>query len=170
VEQPAPPEDPEPPEVPTPPDDPAPFALQIASFETAAKALGETRRLRAAGYPAFTLPTVSPEGLRVRRIYLGAYRTAAEAREAAAALKARRVVTDFAVHRLPFALELAPPEEPGQARALREKCEALGYLPEEVGEGLGRRWRLQAFRTRQEAVAVGATLARLGAAPAVVER
>ena len=149
---------------------PAPFALQVASFEIPANALKETRRLRAAGYPAFTLPTVSPEGLMVRRVYLGGYRSAAEAREAAAALKARRVVEDFAVHRLPFALELAPPDEPEVARALRERSETLGYLPEEVGEGADRRWRLQAFRTRQEAAAVAADLAALGAAPAVVER
>jgi cell division protein FtsN len=133
------------------------------------KALKETRRLRAAGHPAFTLPIVSPEGLKVRRVYLGRYRSAAEAREAAAALKARGVVEDFAVHRLPFAIELTPPDEPEAARALREKCEALGYLPEEVGEGPARRWLLQAFRTRQEAAAVAAALAAHGAA-AVVER
>jgi cell division protein FtsN len=113
---------------------------------------------------------VSPEGRKVRRVYFGAYRSAAEAREAAAALKARGVIEDFAVHRLPFAIELAPPDEPEVARALREKCEALGYLPEETGEEADRRWRLQAFRTRQEAAAVAADLAALGAAPAVVER
>ena len=149
---------------------PAPFALQISSFEIPASALKETRRLRGAGHPVFTLPTVSPEGLKVRRVYFGAYRSAAEAREAAAALKARGVIEDFAVHRLPFAIELAPPDEPEVARALREKCEALGYLPEETGEEADRRWRLQAFRTRQEAAAVAADLAALGAAPAVVER
>ncbi|MCI0370930.1 MAG: polysaccharide biosynthesis tyrosine autokinase [candidate division NC10 bacterium] len=148
---------------------PAPFALQVSSFEAPAKALKETRRLRAAGHPAFTLPTVSPEGLKVRRVYLGRYRSAAEARVAAAALKAQTVVEDFAVHRLPFALELTPPDEPEAARALREKCEALGYLPEEVGEGADRRWLLQAFRTRQEGAAVAAALAAYGAA-AVVER
>lgn len=149
---------------------PAPFALQIASFETSAKALKETRRLRTAGYPAFTLPNVSPEGLKVRRIYLGRYRSAAEAREAAAALKARGVIEGFAVHRLPFALDLVPPDEPEVAKALRERSETLGYLPEEVREGPERRWRLQAFWTRQEAAVVAADLAALGASPAVVER
>lgn len=150
--------------------DSAPFSLLVSSFEVPSYALKETRRLRVAGYPAFTLPAVIPEGLKVRRVYVGRYQTAAEARAAGATLMAGGILDEFAVQRLPFAIELAPPNGPEAARALREKCEALGYLPEEVGGGKSRRWLLQAFPTRQEADAVAAALAAPGIAPTVVER
>lgn len=106
---------------------PLPYTIQVSSFRDRQKSNQVARKLITAGDPAFTSPIDIPGKGKWSRVYIGNYKTLAEAKVAAADLK-RRKFRYVNITRQPYTIQVGPPVSNGEAQQLKSRLKAKGYL------------------------------------------
>ncbi|MGD9058525.1 MAG: SPOR domain-containing protein [Desulfobacterales bacterium] len=104
-----------------------PYTIQVSSFRDPQQSMQVARKLNTQGDPAFTSPvTIDGKG-KWYRVYIGNYRTLAEAKTAADDLK-RRKFRYVNVTRKPYTVQVGEPIPKSNARELQTRLQAKGYF------------------------------------------
>jgi len=117
-----------------PPSAPLPYTIQVSAFRDLQKSNQAARKLLAKGDPAFTCPVYLSGKGKWHRVYIGYYKTYAEAKIAAAGLKKRnfRYVN---IAKKPYAVQVGVADSEKETQKLKSRLQAQGYLPYSLPAG-----------------------------------
>ncbi|MGD8992988.1 MAG: SPOR domain-containing protein [Desulfobacterales bacterium] len=104
-----------------------PYTIQVSSFRKLQKSTQVARKLNTKGDPAFISPVDIGGKGKWYRVYIGNYKTLAEAKTAANDLK-RRKFRYVNVTRKPYAVQIGEPIPQSRARELQSQLQAKGYF------------------------------------------
>ena len=104
-----------------------PYTIQVSSFRDPQQSMQVARKLNTKGDPAFTSPVNIDGKGKWYRVYIGNYRTLAEAKTAADDLK-RRKFRYVNVTRKPYTVQVGEPIPKSKARELQTRLQAKGYF------------------------------------------
>jgi tetratricopeptide (TPR) repeat protein len=104
-----------------------PYTIQVSSFRDPQQSMQVARKLNTNGDPAFTSPVDITGKGKWYRVYIGNYKTLAEAKTAANNLK-RRKFRYVNVTRKPYAVQIGEPIPQSKAQKLQSHLQAKGYF------------------------------------------
>jgi Flp pilus assembly protein TadD/cell division septation protein DedD len=111
----------------TPPVKPLPYTIQVSSFRDSQTSNQVARKLIAGGDPAFTSPVdISGKG-KWYRVYIGNFKTLADAKIAATDLKKRKF-RYVNIAKKPYTVQVGLAGSENEARKLKARLETKGYL------------------------------------------
>jgi cell division septation protein DedD len=106
---------------------PLPYTIQISSFRDPQQSFQVARKLNTNGDPAFTSPVdISGKG-KWHRVYIGNYKTRAEAEAVAADLK-RRKFRYVNISKKPYTVQIGAAVSRSEARILESRLQERGYF------------------------------------------
>ena len=111
----------------TPPVKPLPYTIQVSAFRDPQTSNQVARKLITGGDPAFTSPVDLSEKGKWYRVYIGNYKTLAEAKIAAADLKKRKF-RYVNIAKKPYTVQVGLAGSENEARKLKARLETKGYL------------------------------------------
>jgi cell division protein FtsN len=111
----------------TPPVKPLPYTIQVSAFRDPQTSNQVARKLITGGDPAFTSPVDLSEKGKWYRVYIGNYKTLAEAKIAAADLKKRKF-RYVNIAKKPYTVQVGLPGSKNEAQKLKARLETKGYL------------------------------------------
>lgn len=149
-----------------------PYTIQVSSFRDPLQSMQVARKLSTRGDPAFTSPVDIAGKGKWYQVYIGNYKTLAEANTAAVDLK-RRKFRYVNVTRKPYTVQIGEPIAQNNARELQSRLQARGYfsysLPAQTDPNRIR-ILVGAFENEQAAAGLSSQLTREGFYPRIVLR
>jgi cell division septation protein DedD len=161
--------DPQAKKISTPQIKPLPYTIQVSAFRDAQKSNQVARKLITGGDPAFTSPVDLPGKGKWSRVYIGNYKTLAEAKIAAADLK-RRKFRYVNITKQPYTIQVGLPGSRDEAQQLKSRLKAKGYLAYSLPAGDNRnqiRVVVGAFENEQAAANLSGQLKKDGFSPKI---
>ncbi len=149
-----------------------PYTIQVSSFRDPLQSMQVARKLSTGGDPAFTSPVDIAGKGKWYRVYIGNYKTLAEANTAATNLKQRKF-RYVNVTRRPYTVQIGEAIAQSNARELQSRLQARGYfsysLPAKTDPNRIR-VLVGAFENGQAAASLNSQLKREGFYPRIVLR
>jgi cell division protein FtsN len=149
-----------------------PYTIQVSSFRDPRQSMQVAQKLNTGGDPAFTSPVDIAGKGEWYRVYIGNYKTLAEAKTAALDLK-RRKFRYAIVTRKPYTVQIGESIAQNSARELGSRLQARGYfsysLPAKTDPNRIR-VLVGAFENEQAAASLSKQLRREGFNPTIVLR
>jgi tetratricopeptide (TPR) repeat protein len=109
------------------PSKPLPYTIQVSAFRDLQMSNQVAKKLLTNGDRAFTSPVQIPGKGKWHRVYIGHYKTQAEARAAAAGLK-KRSFRYVRIAKKPYAVQVGLVGSEKEVQELKSKLQAKGYL------------------------------------------
>ena len=138
------------------PSKPLPYTIQVSAFRDMQTSNHVARQLLTKGDQAFTSPVqISGKG-KWHRVYIGHYKTHAEAKVAAAGLK-KRSFRFVQVAKKPYAVQVGLVDTQKEVEELKSRLQAKGYLAYSLPSGSGQsqtRILIGAYESKEAAAAL----------------
>ncbi len=153
----------------TPAIKPLPYTIQVSAFRDAQKSNQVAQKLISGGDPAFTCPVDIPGKGKWYRVYIGNYKTLAEAKIAAADLRERKF-RYVNITKKPYTVQVGLPGSKSEAQQLKSRLQAKGYLPYSLPTGTDQnqiRILIGAFENQQAAASLSKQLKKDGFSPKI---
>lgn len=151
---------------------PYPYTIQVSAYRDPAKSVRAATTLANKGDPAFTCPVHIPGKGDWHRVFIGSYRSRAEAQSAAVELKKRKF--QYArVTRKPYAVQVGIFDSKQAAKEVITRLRAKGYLTYSLPgrDGPGKtRILIGAYGNRDEAQRLADQLAKNGFTSRILPR
>ena len=106
---------------------PLPYTIQVSAFRDLQKSLAVAAKLKKNGDPAFNCPVSIPGKGLWNRVFVGFFQSHGEAKKAAARLKKRKFQY-VQIARKPLAVQVGLADSYQQAREMKSRLRARGYL------------------------------------------